>query len=1267
MALRRGFASQRDRPRPLRGSARRRAVGLWGILWVVVTACLRVFAAELPLNDASPLTPPAVGSYGLRALSPDILELTLVATKEPDPARVESWDFVAEGLQPRWPATNEFTVLVAGARVPVQKVGFKRRVLYAPLGERDLRIGNSLYLELSRPIGVGQAVEVKSPGGALGGTSMVFQAVASATRWNPALHVNQVGYLPSFSKKAMVGYYLGSLGELNVPAQSGFRVVESATGREVYRGNLVPRPDQGYVYTPTPYQKVFEADFTAFNTPGEYRLQVAGMGVSWPFTIDAAVAGAFARTFALGLYHQRCGTANELPFTRHVHDACHAAAAEIPTLQFTNTQRFLAAVSADSSKLPRHTAPQLKSTAASLYPFVLQGKVDVAGGHHDAGDYSKYTINSAALIHFLVFAVDAFPGVGTLDNLGLPESGDGLSDVLQEAKWEADFLAKMQDADGGFYFLVYPRDRKYEDDVLPDRGDSQVVWPKTTAVTAAAVAALAEAASSPLFKRQFPAAAATYLRKAQLGWSFLQKAIAKYGKDGSYQKITHYGNEFLHDDELAWAAAALFGATGEATYQAQLKSWFDPTSVGTRRWGWWRLFEAYGCAARSYAFAARSGRLATNQLDSVYLAKCESELLALGEDRLRDAAQNAYGSSFPEDFKKNRDAGWYFSTAWAFDLAVAHQIQPRTAYLDAILGNVNYEMGGNPVNVTYVTGLGSRRQREIVHQFAQNDARVLPPSGIPQGNIQSGFAYLDRYKSELGGLTFPGDGIAAAPYPFYDRWGDSFNTTTEFTVVELSRSLATSAFLIAQTPLRTQTWRPVAAQIAGVPARGVAEEPVTARLVLPQVDWAKAMIVWEARDQPPNLGSNFTFAPVQPGRQWVEAEIQLPDGRRYFAATNFTAALALTVPPNAYQSTSLLTNAGTVALFHLDEDVADATGRRGALALAGNAALDWTNVGWMARRNGQALRVLDIGDRATLSLPSRQIFGAAGTEAIRLSAMLYVNQWKAYNRASQKLMSLFENSNASIELMEDLYAGPQIRGGVNLRVSADALANLLTLKQWHHLGITITRAGYIVELDGRVFVTQASTELTNWGRRDAATLELGNFDGWIDEVILERLEAAIPLPALVALPVVTPNGGFFPNPVVVTMTTATAGAEIRYTLDGKLPTPSSALYMKPLTVGGPLTVSARAYKEGMAESALARAVFQVNSPDSCEAVGRLPAGEFQVRVLGYSGQRFTLEASTNLLSWLPIAPVTLRESEYLFIDLAARVLPGRFYRAVPTP
>ena len=44
------------------------------------------------------------------------------------------------------------------------------------------------------------------------------------------------------------------------------------------------------------------------------------------------------------------------------------------------------------------------------------------------------------------------------------------------AKWEADFIAKMQDTDGAFYYMVYPRDREYEFDVLPENGDPAVVW-----------------------------------------------------------------------------------------------------------------------------------------------------------------------------------------------------------------------------------------------------------------------------------------------------------------------------------------------------------------------------------------------------------------------------------------------------------------------------------------------------------------------------------------------------------------------------------------------------------------------------------------------------------------------------------------------------------------------------------------------------------------------------------------------------------------------
>jgi hypothetical protein len=633
------------------------------------------------------------------------------------------------------------------------------------------------------------------------------------------------------------------------------------------------------------------ADFSAVSRPGQYRLRVPSLGVSDPFRIAEDIAALFTRTYALGLYHQRCGTANVLPYTRFTHDICHAASATVPTTNLTFITRVLSDMTADFATNPRHTAPRLANVDASLYPFVNTNAVDVSCGHHDAGDYSKYTINSAGLIHHLVFAADAFPGAASLDNLGLPESGDSRSDLLAEAKWEADFLVKMQDADGGFYFLVYPRDRKYEDNVLPDHGDPQVVFPKNTSATAAATAALAQIASSPTFRAQFPTDAARYLAAARQGWNFLQAGIARYGRDGAYQKLSHYGDVFMHDDELAWAAAELFAATGEPAFEAELKSHFKPSASATHRWTWWQMFEGYGNAVRSYAFAARSGRLPSTALDPVYLAQCEAEIISAAEDVQQWSDECAYGTSFPDASKRQRSAGWYFSAARAFDLAAAYQIQLRAEWLGSLVNHVNYEAGANPLNVSFLTGLGDRRPTTLVSQYAMNDHRVLPPSGLPIGQLQTGFSWLDLYKKELGGLCVPGDGAATNAYPLYDRWADTWNTSTEAVVVDQARGLATLALLMARTPQRTQSWSAQPASIVVTPA--AVAGTWTCSLSASGIDLSPASIVLETAGQAVAAGTNFNLTVTRTGEQWVEAEAQLPDGRRLFAATRFLAAAAL--------------------------------------------------------------------------------------------------------------------------------------------------------------------------------------------------------------------------------------------------------------------------------------------------------------------------------------------------------------------------------------
>jgi hypothetical protein len=836
---------------------------------------------------------PKPGDHSLHILSPNLLELVRVNAKQPHPARVDSWDWVNDQGVFVSPDMSRVKVIVNGQTNNVTGVGFKRRPLYAPLAGWDVRIANHLYLQLNSPVTDGEPVQVINDG-TLWPTNMAFAAVADPFRFSPAIHVNQEGYLPAFPKKASVGYYVGSLGEMAIPTNS-FSVVNAQNGATVYQGVMTARPDVGFEYTPTPYQNVYEADFSTFTTPGDYRILVPGMGASLPFRIDEGIGMNFARTYALGLFHQRSGFDVAMPFTRFTHGADHTAPALVPTnasgpfaFTWNTAASYASTVNSDN---PPQTAPLLTSPAAQLYPFVNHGPVDVAGGHFEAANYSKVAWNMAQVIHVLMFAVDTLiPQSGTgLDNLGIPDSGDGISDVLQEAKWEADSLAKMQDADGGFYYMVHPRDREYEYDVLPEHGDQQVVWPKNTASTAAAVAALAQCASSPRFKQAYPQAASNYWARAQLGWKFLTNAIATHGQAGAYQKLMHFDDAFTDQDDLAWAAGELFLATGDPQYHTLLQSWFpNPTDPATARWGWWRMYACYGNVIRSYSAAVNSGRLLGGQIDPAYLAQCINVITNWGNENLRWSQENAYGSSFPDYTKRVLSAGWYFSTEQAFDLVVAQQYNPNPAYLDAILRNLNYEAGCNPVNVSYVTGLGWKRQREIVDQYSANDRRTLPKIGVPISNLQEGFTWTWVYGGELTALCYPHDGAETAPYPIYDRWSDFWNVYTEASTVNTVRSFAVTVWLAAQTSVAGQPWRSTNATITVPATPGLLGQPVTVTLQVADTNLSGARIVWEARDQEPAFGGlDYTFTPaLQAGPYWVEAEVQWPDGRRAFAMSS---------------------------------------------------------------------------------------------------------------------------------------------------------------------------------------------------------------------------------------------------------------------------------------------------------------------------------------------------------------------------------------------
>src|SRR5258706_9070533 len=247
-----------------------------GCLFVAAVCTRATFGQELIIDDSMPPTLPRPGAHQLRILTPNLLEVTLITTKQPDPAPPEQWNFVSTNGVVKLPAPAEFVVTSGGTRIAVQKVGFKRRVLYAPLRQRDLRIANELYLLLNGSVVSNAIAEVKNPSRRLWPAAVHFAAKMDNLRWSPAVHVNQLGYLPTARKKALAGFYLGSLNELQLPGQEAappqFGIIDSS-GKMIFAGAMNLRRETGFPFRC--YENVWEADFSEGTATGEKRRVVS--------------------------------------------------------------------------------------------------------------------------------------------------------------------------------------------------------------------------------------------------------------------------------------------------------------------------------------------------------------------------------------------------------------------------------------------------------------------------------------------------------------------------------------------------------------------------------------------------------------------------------------------------------------------------------------------------------------------------------------------------------------------------------------------------------------------------------------------------------------------------------------------------------------------------------------------------------------------------------------------------------------------------------
>ncbi|MGO9993187.1 MAG: glycoside hydrolase family 9 protein [Steroidobacteraceae bacterium] len=197
---------------------------------------------------------------------------------------------------------------------------------------------------------------------------------------------------------------------------------------------------------------------------------------------------------------------------------------------------------------------------------------DLSGGWFDAGDTNKYVTNAVQPVHQLLTAYQNNPTAFT-DDFNIPESGNGIPDIVDEVKWEIDWLRKMQYPDGSVALKVgaldYPRASPPSSDESP-----RFYVPSCTSATIAAAGMFAHAAYVYQSFSQLKAAASELTGRAIRAWKNYQGAADKQTScDSGEVKVA--GADWTAPDQEAEAVVAaiyLFGLTGDAAYDEYIRS-----------------------------------------------------------------------------------------------------------------------------------------------------------------------------------------------------------------------------------------------------------------------------------------------------------------------------------------------------------------------------------------------------------------------------------------------------------------------------------------------------------------------------------------------------------------------------------------------------------------------------------------------------------------------------------------------------------------------
>lgn len=479
-----------------------------------------------------------------------------------------------------------------------------------------------------------------------------------------SIYVNQVGYYTKDSKIA-----------LSTKA-CNYQIIRKSDSRSVYDG--VASDGQ---YDESAGETVYKIDFSDVKEEGEYYILAGDRDKSVNFLISGSLYKDACVDSLRCFYYQRCGIDLLEEYAgKYVHPVCHIKPAIMLEDYLNNTE----------------------------YPM----EYDMSGGWHDAGDFGRYVSAGAVALGHLLYAYELFPE-RFRESLNIPESGNGIPDILNECYYELSWMLKMQDADGGVHHKLTAI--RHPEFIMPqDDEDQFYIFPVSSFSTAdfAAVMSLA----SRIYRKYMPDFAEMALDAARLSaWWLSEHDYVGFNNPEGCNTGEYDDDDDL--DERLWAYAELVRSDNEnrSKYLKRLNE-ISSKCKGKTDFGW---TDVSGMASLSILTDPdKSAGKLCEQYKKIVISEADRLINLIDENGYRIGMK-------PDDFVWGSNMvilnrGMLMALA---DLIKDEQAEMK--YRNGVIEHIDYILGRNALDISYVTGYGE-------HAFKNPHARVTVCDGIDE-------------------------------------------------------------------------------------------------------------------------------------------------------------------------------------------------------------------------------------------------------------------------------------------------------------------------------------------------------------------------------------------------------------------------------------------------------------------------------------------------------------------------------------------------------